>query len=267
MKPNSITNFTKALVFTGLMSMAIGGQAQAITIEDTGETSGGNPGGLPLLKATITNADITESFDLNWSIDTGAGIFSATSTWTINGLTDTNLLLKVDISNTTSVGGAGELINAGIASLGFGVTPSATGVSYASVGSPFDMVNLDTNPSLPGFVINICAFAGNNCAGGSQNDLLAAGSSDSFILDIAGSFGDGNDGQMVMLDSFGLKTQTNIDSYELPGTPGEECEPDDPICNPGGDPIPEPSTVVLFGSGMAGMGLWRWRNKSGKQKS
>ena len=34
-------------------------------------------------------------------------------------------------------------------------------------------------------------------------------------------------------------------SLKLPGTPG--------------NPIPEPSTVLLFGSGLAGLGLWRWK--------
>ena len=32
---------------------------------------------------------------------------------------------------------------------------------------------------------------------------------------------------------------------------------------PGGGEVPEPGTVLLFGSGLAGLGLWRWRTNKG----
>ncbi len=34
---------------------------------------------------------------------------------------------------------------------------------------------------------------------------------------------------------------------------------------PVGSPIPEPSTVLLFGSGLAGLGVWRWRKNKTAQ--
>ncbi len=43
--------------------------------------------------------------------------------------------------------------------------------------------------------------------------------------------------------------------------PGEPCGPNDPNCGggPGGHPTPEPGTMFLMGSGLAGLGFWRWK--------
>ena len=228
-------NFLQGIVCIYIISIAF--TANAITITDTGQVSGGNPGNQPILKATITNADIGASFDMNWLHDTGSGIFSAESTWTITSLTDTELILGISIENTTPV-----LSPAGIASLGFGVDPNATGVAFnGGTGTFLDLVELDPQPPFPGFqtFVDICVFAGNNCAGGPQGNLLPKGGSDSFSLKIDGAFSDNLGGQMVMLDSFALKTQTDAGSFELAGS------------------VPIPSTLLFFGAGFAAFVGWR----------
>ncbi|MCH9675649.1 MAG: cistern family PEP-CTERM protein, partial [Gammaproteobacteria bacterium] len=222
---------------------------------DTGTTSGGAPGGLPVYKATITDMNIGEAFDVDWSWDTGSGIFSAESTWTVDALTDSALTLSISVSNTSPQPG---LSTGGIASIGFGIDPDATSVAFATggAGTEFDSTGFAFVPGFNGEV-EICAWTANSCAGGGQNSLLAIGDSDVFTLQVGGNFADGNGGQTLMLDQFALKTQTNVGSFELPGAP--------PGGNPpgGGPPgnVPTPMTLALLGIGLVGIGASRRRRK------
>ena len=58
MKNHIATTIWRSLGLCFCVGLIAVGQAQAITITDTGGTSGGSTGGLPLLKASITDADI-----------------------------------------------------------------------------------------------------------------------------------------------------------------------------------------------------------------
>ena len=86
---------------------------------------------------------------------------------------------------------------------------------------------------------------GDNCSGGPGG--IGDNASDTFMLDLAGNFG-----STVTLSQFALKIQTDIEevadnSYELPGVPSPK--------------VPEPSSAILLGLGLAGLGFFSKRQK------
>ncbi len=135
-----------------------------------------------------------------------------------------------------------------LTSFGFGIDPNATGVNFidAADGGMVDAVKTtqqgSTNiPSLTG--IEICAFGGNNCAGGS-NGGINGGTSDSFALVLAGTWG-----SSVNIDPIGFKYQTGFGSFEFTtGTPPSQ--------------VPEPAPIALLGIGLLGLALGLRRRRA-----
>ena len=64
-KYKTIRNIGKLVGLSFCASLLMVLPAQAITITGTGTTSGGAPGGLPILQAAITDADIGDSFNMD----------------------------------------------------------------------------------------------------------------------------------------------------------------------------------------------------------
>lgn len=190
----------------------------------------------------------SDDFSVSWLYDiNGTDSVSANAAFDTVTYSSTQIIFNVVLTNTTSL--AGSLGNAGLNSFGFNVNPDPTSVSISG-GSVFNSAGVEQNlPSIDN-KIDVCTWAANNCQGGGQNNLLAAGASDSFTLTL--NFSDTGDG--VLFDLFGIKFQTSITSYEFTGcTSDDDCEPTE---------VTAPGTLALFGLGLLGLGAARRKMKN-----
>ncbi len=196
---------------------------------------------------------VGDSWTVDWlvSASTTSGLsndLSATSSWLVTSFSATQITLDISITNTTLL--TGLLTNADITTFGFGVSPNAT-ASIVTAGSTFTQVGTGNGPqqTFPGGFkgIDVCIFA-SGCSGGTVNNALHAGSTDSLTLLLTGNFGSGAD-----LTYFPIKFQTNQGSYEPAGcVNGNGCTT-----------VPEPGMAGLLLIGLLGItGITALRRKS-----
>jgi hypothetical protein len=189
---------------------------------------------------------VGDTFTVDWSTTTTNGsLLSATTTWTVDSFSTTQILLSIDITNTTML--TSLLTNADIVSFGFGVTPNAK-ATITQQGSVFDSVGVGSGPqqTFPGGYknIDVCVYA-QGCSGGTVNDALHAGDSDSLQLLLKGDFSGG----FADLLYFPLKFQTSDGSYEPAGCVNCPTQ------------VPEPSILGMMGLGLLLIGLVRIRRR------
>lgn len=81
--------------------------------------------------------------------------------------------------------------------------------------------------------------------------------------DFLSELSDGSMGAGQGTKAFAVRFRGFLDggSDKVPGIPGMPGDPN------GGNPVPEPSTMALFATGMVGMGLWRARKNKKEQSA
>jgi hypothetical protein len=172
---------------------------------------------------------------------------TATVDLTVESITNSQIVLGVDIANTTSP----LFTSARLTGLGWSTSTLPTGASdTSSVYSVFLNQNFPANKS-----VNLCLSSGSTCAGGGSGGLSPL-QSNSFTLTLLGNFGTST----VDFSNFAAKFQTAFGSFEPQGTITTTCTG---TCGGsgggtgggtgGGSSVPEPSTlsllaVALFGS-------------------
>ena len=178
---------------------------------------------------TLTSVDVRQSFSVDWdnasktSNGDPTSPLSAVRTFSVHSLSLTQLELGGTIDNTTSLTSGltqGYLMYLGISSDPTATSPLATkGNTFTQVGSP---------GNFPGGFKNIddCVYSANIFSGGLIYDGLAAGSTDSFVLTLAGTFWSS---PSLTLSDYSVKFQTNEGSYEFGGSAfSEPPEPGNP---------------------------------------
>ena len=198
---------------------------------------------LPSFALTLSSGTSSGSF--SWSFftpTTPTRELDGTGDVTSSGWGTNTLSLTFTLYNNASVTGTG---GDRLTAFGFGIDPNASAVGFSD-GNDGGMVDasLSSIPSLA--TIEVCAFGGNNCAGGANGGILA-GANDTFTLILTAASGVWT---TANLDPIGFKYQTGTGSYEFTTTTTTTT-------TTSGD-APEPgSTLTMLGLGLLGLGFSR----------
>ena len=189
--------------------------------------------------ALLLGSGGTNPLNFAWSFDSGtsAGLLTGNGTIAASGFNSNSLALFITLNNTSA------LASNRLTSFGFGIDPNATSVSFidANDGGLIDAtLNTGGNTNIPSLTgIEVCAYGGNNCAGGA-NGGIAGNASDTFAIVLAGTWGNS-----VNIDPIGFKYQTGSGSFEFCAN-GTSCTP--PTNN-----VPEPAPIALLAVGLLGL--------------
>ena len=189
--------------------------------------------------ATVITPSSNNPLSFTWSYSSAAGNLTGNGLLNLSGFNTSQLTVAVTLANTS-----GTSSNR-LTSFGFGIDPNATGVIFSD-GNDGGMINavLDNIPSLA--TIEVCAYGGNNCNGGSNGGIFG-GANDTFSIVLAGNWGN-----QVDITPIGFKYQTDSGSFEFTtstissGTGGQVG---------GVGPIPEPGVLALLSAGLLGQAL------------
>jgi hypothetical protein len=173
---------------------------------------------------------------INWQFLVNGGTeLSGSAKFTLNTFNTGTAIFDIKVTNTTATN-----LNENIVNFAFGVDPSVT-ASLSSAGTYFTSIASNANASGGYNPIDVCVYTSNNCNGGNVNQgLPGGGTMDQYQVTLTGNFSGGH----LTVDPIVTKYQGDQGSFTF---------------NPSNNVVPEPSTLLLFGTGLAGLALWRYR--------
>lgn len=241
-RSNKTRELVPIVVFLTLLMPLTAG---AYTVSQTTCNPSGNPPGQ--LCTVVTDLEEGDSFNLLWLLPAGTENtdqqslpvdLSAAGTVSVDLIADGYITLGVSLTNTTDPTASDPDYTGRLDLTAFGITTGDNIVTSASTSGADNFIYADTS-NFPAFATDACVFGGSTCAGAGTSGL-GAGVTDTFTATLVGNF---VEGQLLDLDTFATKWQTDDGSYEL-------------------SPVPIPAAAWLFGSallGVAGIGYRRNR--------
>jgi MYXO-CTERM domain-containing protein len=199
------------------------------------------------------------TYNFSWDFVTPAlNHLTGTGTVQVNGLSTGSLTLAFTLNNTGTVPGQG---GDRLTAFGFGIDPNATGIVFSDPqGNDGGMVDAALDNTAPiqnignGILVEVCAWAGNNCNGGS-NGGLQVNQSDSFNIVLTGPWG-----SSITLNPVAFKYQTGNGSFEFT-TSSSSSSTSTSGESSGDTPEPGSAAMALLGLGLLGLG-YRLRSRA-----